>query len=131
VYYAKYLLDLDIYEPEAFEYVTYHTSQGFVPDGDYYRWTYQHTSTAYVDVTFNGSYSDLDLYSTELMRFSIEHYPDGDTASTWTHVVTPMNISGPKLVCSNPVSFYLNEMPEFSSANWEIKQGTITKSSGS
>jgi len=47
-------------------------------------------------------------------------------------IVTSMSIDGPYLDCSNPVTYYLLDMPEnYASATWTIKQNGITKSSGS
>ncbi len=125
---------LTLYDPKAFGTATYETYPAFEPYGSYFKWVQQNKSTAEVDITFGGSYSTLELYSWEGMRFSInkQPYPSwGDTATASLHVVTPMYISGSKLVCCYPTSFYLNAMPTYSSATWEIKQGSTTKCSGS
>jgi len=86
---------------------------------------------------FSGYYSNLELGASEWIDFCIHIYPSGPGDIGWANfnIVEPdppVEISGPSLPCSNPVSFNLVNMPTpYTSATWEIKQGEVTKASGS
>src|SRR4030042_659162 len=124
IYNEVYDLDLTVYEPKAFDVVTYESVPDFPPYGGYFKWPYQNISTDTIFIFLGGSYNNLDFYSSQGLRFAIRMPPEpfGDTATAVISVVSPpINISGQKLVCSNPVSFYLNGMPtSYSWATWEI-----------
>jgi len=132
------LFDGYIYEPWPIEFDT--TCVGGCWAGtDCGVWPESEISTDTILLRFYGYYDDLDR-GTEYPSFGIcinyplddrPPWPYGDFKYVGIHVTSSMYVSGPKLACSNPVSFDLKEMPlSYASATWVIKQGAITKASG-
>jgi hypothetical protein len=119
----------------SFGWFTEFTPYEFEPYEGFYKWTHIQT---FDSVYFNiqGYYQYWVVGARDLITFSIKvrNGPPGPNQGAEINIVDPMSISGSDgdVFCSNPVSFTLDHMPTaYTSATWQIKQGSTIKASGS
>jgi hypothetical protein len=105
--------------------------------GSHWKWLRSTESTDTIVLSFYGDYENLDINTSEWLTFGLDTWPlpgSGDSKNVNVSIIPPnpdMSISGESMVCSNPVSFDLLNMPtSYTSATWVIKQGTVTRASG-
>jgi flagellin-like hook-associated protein FlgL len=129
--------DIYTYHTNAFggvwqtEYIPFN----FEKSGNYWKWTHSQTSDS-VYFNIQGYYQYWVVGARDIIRYSIKVAggPPGPWKGAEISIVDPMSISGSDgdVFCSNPVSFTLDNMPtSYTSATWQIKQGSAIKSSGS
>jgi hypothetical protein len=126
------LFESAIYEPYPISFTSY---------GSYWKWPSSTVTSDTIVLTLEGDNEDLDM-GTDVLGFGITYYvynppfpveTHGEQKWTWFEVVLDpdIQISGPEVSCSNPVSFYLLNMPtSYTSASWIIQQGAYLKASG-
>jgi hypothetical protein len=106
----------------------------FQKNGSYWKWNNPTQTIDTILLNFYGAYQNLNLGASELLPFGIYTVPPpsyGEVKYVNVSIVSDMVISGSDIFCNNPVTFNLLHMPtSYTSATWEIKQGTIVRASG-
>ena len=103
------------------------------PTWQEWKWTSPTINIDTIVLEFQGNYSNWEINASQWFTFGAYRAGyGGDYKNVMVSIITPMEISGPSLDCSNPVSFDLLNLPETNAvATWVIKQGAITRASGS
>ena len=99
-------------------------------------WRGSNNGTDYITIdVYIDDYDDVALDLSQNFSFSLGRIIQGGnyivTGFSSVEVFTPSYISGAFLDCSNPVSFDLEELSDYGTASWVIKQFGSTKASGS
>lgn len=97
-------------------------------------WTWEHPGRDYdtVYLEYFSRWSDFELDASQWCKFWIlDEEEKGVMLNNNISIVTSMNISGPLLYCSNPVSYELEDQATGSTLTWVIKQGLTIRASGS
>jgi hypothetical protein len=132
IYDKAYLLY--VHNSTIFDNTGFEPYPPFTPYGSYWKWPYQGLTVDTVSLRFWGNYSNINLNSSEFVRFDAQERPNGPGgfADMPINVYTDMAISGGNdPFCSTPVSFTLLNLPSsYTTANWSIKQGGVVKASG-
>lgn len=114
---------------------TEYTPLDFQKNENNWMWTHSQSSDS-VYFHIEGYYRYWVVGNYDLVNFSIKVAggPPGPNKGARIDIVDPMAItdSDGDVYCSNPVTFTLQNMPtSYTSATWQIKQGSIVKASGS
>lgn len=99
-------------------------------------WRGSDNGTDYITIDiYIDDYDDVALELSQTFSFSLGALIQGgnyiDTDFSSVEVYTPSYISGAFLDCSNPVSFDLEDLSDYGTSTWVIKQSGSTKASGS
>jgi hypothetical protein len=103
----------------------------------HWMWNHPTITTDTIVLELSGNYSDWEIGASQWFTFIVDSpSPYGWSSKNVNISIIPpdpaIEITGASLSCSNPVSFNLINLPtSYTTATWEIKQGTSTRASGS